>query len=308
MNECTFSYADGHKCSEKAAPELKPGLCGKHQRWTLKYGKKEHMMANDPRLTEAGFDNWMDNVDAIDPAADGVGLKKLRRWFDRGLTPREAADKAARKQEDADVPYRTLCSWCGATIKEGPQSDSQTSHGICKDCLAKMEKDLNMTLHKNEAQIVCRVCGKTIRGNAASEDYDPVSGEMQYTCKACDAMFKKIPTTNEAQMGKVLNFVDRFLEDSGSYNDPSSDSSNTAEGEAAMAKGDGWQKAADYVWYNKMSGMTDSNCPQCGQPVKFSDKYQTNRDFGMTHDRDGNISKWETKHRCGAVLTIFNDL
>src|ERR1017187_5005687 len=125
MNECTFSYADGHKCSEKAAPELKPGLCGKHQRWTLKYGKKEHMMANDPRL------------------------------------------------EDAEAqPYKTACAWCKRIMQDGPQPDSQVSHGICPECLAKMEKDLNMNLHKNEAQ-----------------------------------------------MGKVLNFVDRFLEDTGSSDD-----------------------------------------------------------------------------------------
>src|ERR1017187_2998596 len=104
MNECTFSYADGHKCSEKAAPELKPGLCGKHQRWTLKYGKKKHILANDPGL------------------------------------------------EAVDGPYRTKCAWCGITTKDGPQPDSEVSHGICPECLAKMEKDLNMTLHKNEAE------------------------------------------------------------------------------------------------------------------------------------------------------------
>jgi hypothetical protein len=47
-----------------------------------------------------------------------------------------------------------------------------------------------MVVSKEGALVIkCKVCEKAIRGNAAGEEYDEVSGEMRYTCKRCEKTF-----------------------------------------------------------------------------------------------------------------------
>jgi hypothetical protein len=40
------------------------------------------------------------------------------------------------------------------------------------------------------AAIRCRCCEKTIRGNAAQEDYNPVTQEYTYICKGCARLLR----------------------------------------------------------------------------------------------------------------------
>lgn len=37
---------------------------------------------------------------------------------------------------DAEPLPREACAWCGRVLREGPEP---TSHGICPDCLARLE-------------------------------------------------------------------------------------------------------------------------------------------------------------------------
>lgn len=41
-------------------------------------------------------------------------------------------------------------------------------------------------------KITCKVCGKAIRGNAASESYDETAQEMRYTCRTCAKVFEQV--------------------------------------------------------------------------------------------------------------------
>lgn len=38
-------------------------------------------------------------------------------------------------------------------------------------------------------KIICRICGKPIRGHAAREDYDPTTQTNSYLCRACQEFF-----------------------------------------------------------------------------------------------------------------------
>ncbi len=40
--------------------------------------------------------------------------------------------------------------------------------------------------------IRCKVCEKTIRGNAAVEEYHETKQETEYVCKKCEKLFAKI--------------------------------------------------------------------------------------------------------------------
>jgi len=42
--------------------------------------------------------------------------------------------------------------------------------------------------------IKCRVCSKTIRGNAAREDYNATTQENTYLCRACDKLTHAVKT------------------------------------------------------------------------------------------------------------------
>lgn len=54
----------------------------------------------------------------------------------------DAENRSAQKfhlLRNSEESMKTLCAWCGALIKEGVLSpEGQESHGICRECLAKL--------------------------------------------------------------------------------------------------------------------------------------------------------------------------
>lgn len=38
---------------------------------------------------------------------------------------------------------KTLCGWCGVSIADNGVPDGKVSHGICKACADKMDKELD---------------------------------------------------------------------------------------------------------------------------------------------------------------------
>jgi len=46
---------------------------------------------------------------------------------------------------------RTLCAWCNKDLGEKePFEDNEISHGCCRECVEKIEKDLLSYQRKNE--------------------------------------------------------------------------------------------------------------------------------------------------------------
>jgi len=56
---------------------------------------------------------------------------------------------------------------------------------------------------KEKGSIHCHYCGKTIRGNAYAEEYDPVTGDMAYTCQSCGKIFERAKSDVEKAGSKV---------------------------------------------------------------------------------------------------------
>ncbi len=60
-----------------------------------------------------------------------------------GPTPdedRPAEHPTANDNPDPEPLPREACAWCGRVLREGPEP---TSHGICPECLARLQDSLN---------------------------------------------------------------------------------------------------------------------------------------------------------------------
>jgi len=55
--------------------------------------------------------------------------------------------------------------------------------------------------------ITCKTCGKEIRGNAATEEYNPSSQKYTFVCKKCDKVFKIVEAKVEEERG-FLSLID----------------------------------------------------------------------------------------------------
>lgn len=150
--------------------------------------------------------------------------------MEHGITARYST---ARIQTAKQNPWVMQCATYASDVLD---FDDDVAVAVCEQLQAQGEEDFETALtytvmdHPTDGwddtgymsasitrqkAITCRYCGKTIRGNAAAEDYDPVTGQNKYTCPSCARVFKDVESGEYGKVG-----IPRWMWSEKAYMDP----------------------------------------------------------------------------------------